>query len=87
MHAHAGAHTHTHLHAHTLTHTRTYTYTHIRTRTHTYTHTHLHAHARMCTHTRGLASWYTNGCIVKSHDKATGTLHFDPDVGCNQVSE
>jgi hypothetical protein len=36
---------------------------------------------------RGGQAWYTNGCLVESHDRATGSLYFDPKVGCNQGGE
>ena len=36
---------------------------------------------------RGEQSWYTNGCLVDRHDRATDTLHFDQTVGCNQGGE
>jgi hypothetical protein len=36
---------------------------------------------------RGLQHWYTNGCLVKSHDIVSGTLYFDQEVGCNQGGE
>lgn len=31
--------------------------------------------------------WFTNQCLVQSQDKETGTIHFDPKVGCNQGGE
>lgn len=36
---------------------------------------------------RGKAGWYTNGCLVKTHDVTSGILHFDQDIGCNQGGE
>jgi hypothetical protein len=50
-------------------------------------HTYQNATGAMVQAWRGLQNWYTNGCLVKSHNKTAGTLHFDQDIGCNQGGE
>ena len=36
---------------------------------------------------RGKARWFTNLCLVSSIDRASKTLTFDDQVGCNQGGE
>eukprot|EP00041_Stephanoeca_diplocostata_P008798 m.131773 g.131773 ORF g.131773 m.131773 type:complete len:956 (+) comp17481_c0_seq4:331-3198(+) len=36
---------------------------------------------------RGKARWFTNLCLVDSHDKESQTLLFDDKIGCNQGGE
>jgi len=50
-------------------------------------HTYQNATGAMVQAWRGRQNWYTNGCLVKTQDKASGTLHFNQDVGCNQGGE